>query len=264
MKKTLLLVAIIATSMVAHATNFKFDTIPAPTVTAAPYTLSCIYLLGSDTVVNVTTILDDNFVKFAYHALNLTPGEELSFSYKDNADNVALGKKGLLYKRAEKAFIFDGSNRKLKLSGLTIGEEIVFSIGSKGSTANTFNVTGATADAGNVALTAKPSAAYSYINWKYTATATEAIFTVSAGGCIIKSIRTGAEVLTETPNLSVSNYISFNGTQILNTKGLSLEVYNVLGKKVAGSLTSISTANFQKGVYIVRASGLNDSLKICI
>jgi len=58
--------------------------------------------------------------------------------------------------------------------------------------------------------------------------------------------------------------VSFNGTEIVNAKGLSLEVYSVLGKRVASSLTSIPTTNFQKGVYIVRVSGTNDSLKICI
>jgi hypothetical protein len=58
--------------------------------------------------------------------------------------------------------------------------------------------------------------------------------------------------------------ISFNGTEIVNTKGLPIEVYNVLGKRMVSSITSISTANFQKGVYIVRATGINGSLKICI
>lgn len=58
--------------------------------------------------------------------------------------------------------------------------------------------------------------------------------------------------------------VSFNGTEISNIKGLALEVYSVLGKRVASSMTSISTANFQKGIYIVRAAGSNDSLKICI
>jgi hypothetical protein len=58
--------------------------------------------------------------------------------------------------------------------------------------------------------------------------------------------------------------VSFNGTEITNSKGIALEVYNVLGKKVASSMTSIPTTNFQKGIYIVRASGLNNSLKICI
>jgi len=264
MKKTLLFVAFIATSLISHATTYRFDTIPAPTVAVAPYTLSCIFLLGSDTVINVTTIGDDNFVKFAYHTTNESLGEGLSFSYKDNADNVALGKKGLLYKRSEKAFIFDGSNRKLKVAGLTVGEVLVLSIGSKGSTANTFNVTGANADASNVVLGAKPSANYVYTNWKYTATATEVIFAVSAGGCIINSIKTGTDVLAGVDKTFAINSISFNGTQILNNKGLSLEVYSALGKRVAVSTTSIPTTNFQKGVYIVRVSGSNDSLKICI
>ena len=71
-------------------------------------------------------------------------------------------------------------------------------------------------------------------------------------------------VVTSVNKVLTEKGVSFNGAEILNTKGLSLEVYNVLGKKVAGSLTSIPTTNFQKGVYIVRAAGLNDSLKICI
>lgn len=58
--------------------------------------------------------------------------------------------------------------------------------------------------------------------------------------------------------------VSFNGTEILNTHNLPIEVYDVLGKKVASSMTSIPTTNFQKGIYIVRASELNNSLKICI
>ncbi len=58
--------------------------------------------------------------------------------------------------------------------------------------------------------------------------------------------------------------VSFNGTEILNTKGLYIEVYNMLGKKVAASKTTISTTNYQKGVYVVRAAGSNDSLKIII
>ncbi len=58
--------------------------------------------------------------------------------------------------------------------------------------------------------------------------------------------------------------ITFNGTEITNKNGLDIEVFNILGKKVAGSRTAISTANFQKGVYIVRAKGTSDSLKISI
>jgi len=58
--------------------------------------------------------------------------------------------------------------------------------------------------------------------------------------------------------------VSFNGTEILNNKGLSIEVYSVLGKRIANSTSSISTTNFQKGVYVVRVVGTNDALKIKI
>jgi len=55
--------------------------------------------------------------------------------------------------------------------------------------------------------------------------------------------------------------VAFNGTEISNLNGLNLEIYNVLGKRVASSTTSISTANFQKGIYIARVAGSNETLK---
>ncbi len=58
--------------------------------------------------------------------------------------------------------------------------------------------------------------------------------------------------------------VSFNGSEVLNTKGLDIDVYNVLGKKVATSKTNIATTNFQKGIYVVRVTGTNDSLKFSI
>ena len=58
--------------------------------------------------------------------------------------------------------------------------------------------------------------------------------------------------------------VSFNGSEVVNTKGLEIEVYNMLGKKVATSKTNIATTNFQKGIYVVRVTGTNDSLKFSI
>jgi len=71
-------------------------------------------------------------------------------------------------------------------------------------------------------------------------------------------------VVTSSGNVLSDKGVSFNGSEILNNKGLFLEVYNVLGKKITSSMTSIPTADFKKGVYIIRSSGLNDALKICI
>ena len=55
--------------------------------------------------------------------------------------------------------------------------------------------------------------------------------------------------------------VSFNGTDIVNEKNLSLEVYNVLGKLIAKSNTTINTNNFEKGIYMVRAQGVQDAFK---
>lgn len=113
------------------------------------------------------------------------------------------------------------------------------------------NISGTTAAAYTYNYTGAASTIYLYsrasgLNY-YFLSATNVVTTTSAV----------AEVLSD-------KGVSFNGTEILNTKGLSLEVYSVLGKKVATSMTNIPTANFQKGVYIVRVSGLSGSLKICI
>jgi len=58
--------------------------------------------------------------------------------------------------------------------------------------------------------------------------------------------------------------IRFNGTEVVNSNGLDIEMYNMLGKRVATSKTNISTTNFQKGIYVVRVAGINDYLKIII
>lgn len=58
--------------------------------------------------------------------------------------------------------------------------------------------------------------------------------------------------------------ISFNGTEITNPNGLELEVYSAIGTKIITSNTAISAKKLQKGVYIVRAKGTKDVLKLSI
>ena len=58
--------------------------------------------------------------------------------------------------------------------------------------------------------------------------------------------------------------ITFNGSEVINPKGLNIEIYNMLGKRVATSNTNIATKSFQKGIYVVRVNGTNESLKISI
>lgn len=58
------------------------------------------------------------------------------------------------------------------------------------------------------------------------------------------------------------NGVSFNGSEITNNNGIELEVYNIIGKQVATATTSISTLDFPKGIYIVRAINTDSSFKI--
>jgi hypothetical protein len=55
--------------------------------------------------------------------------------------------------------------------------------------------------------------------------------------------------------------ISFNGTQVLNEKGQKIELYNMAGKLITQSSSSISTDNLPKGVYVVRIAGSNGVMK---
>lgn len=55
--------------------------------------------------------------------------------------------------------------------------------------------------------------------------------------------------------------IKFDGKQLLNTQGVNIEVYNLLGKKVATSNTNIATAKLGKGVFFVRTSDGKEVLK---
>ena len=63
-------------------------------------------------------------------------------------------------------------------------------------------------------------------------------------------------------NLLMNNGISFNGKEITNSKNLNIEVFNILGKLVITSKFDISTKNLSKGVYMVRADGVNKAMKI--
>jgi len=100
--------------------------------------------------------------------------------------------------------------------------------------------------------------------YQYTGgAATLYLYSVSSG-VNIYLLDVSSAIATSVNKVLVNEGVAYNGKEISNTKSLALEVYTILGKKVASSRTSISTSNFQKGVYIVRIAGLNDAMKFCI
>jgi len=148
---------------------------------------------------------------------------------------------------------------------VTSGQVIQFLYASSGTASRTLGIA---LDGTEVGTFASSASSNIYYSGTYTALASGTLTLYSKGsGMYVGSIGVGVAIpvtVTGINQVLSDKGVSYNGTEILNPKGLSLEVYNVLGKKVASSTTSISTSNFQKGVYIVRAAGLNDSLKIFI
>ena len=146
------------------------------------------------------------------------------------------------------------------------GNSTIYAIGvtgSNGSARNLF-VTDGTNLIGTMAFPSS-SAALVDASVTYTGPATTLYLFGNASVVLYYLSATNVNLtITAVNQVPSDKGVSFNGTEILNSKGIALEVYNLLGKKVASSITSIPTTNFQKGVYVIRIAGSNDSLKICI
>jgi hypothetical protein len=68
------------------------------------------------------------------------------------------------------------------------------------------------------------------------------------------------DIIIDTP--IQNTFASFNGSEIVNTNGLSLEVLNASGNSIiSSSAPTIATAQLPKGVYIVREVGTSNILK---
>ena len=95
-------------------------------------------------------------------------------------------------------------------------------------------------------------------------------YTGGAATLYLYSLSSGVNVYlikSEAGSSSISNPVAdqiyFNGSEIINAKGLNLQVYNTLGKLVHTSNDShISMNNLQGGIYIVRIEGVKGALKI--
>jgi len=251
MKKTLLLtVALIATFFVAHATVYKFGT------TSGGYTINQVVL--TNLTAETTAITDTALVIYDYGpaassaTLSIPTIPNMEFSYTNSAVKTGIIKiyPNVLYT--------SGKNIVLTISNVTIGDSINIATLAKGATSDIWTVTGANTSS-NLSI---DNSKVSYI--RLQATASTVILKETNGGFKILSVDWFTPVISAINPVLSDKGVSFNGTQILNNNGLALEVYNVLGKKVVSSMTSIPTANFQKGVYIVRVAGQNASLKICI
>ena len=97
----------------------------------------------------------------------------------------------------------------------------------------------------------------------YTGGATT-LYVFCNASCNLALLSATNVVASSVPNVLSDKGITFNGSEITNTKGFEVEVYNALGKRITSSTSSIPTNNFQKGMYIVRIADTSAVLKIMI
>lgn len=99
--------------------------------------------------------------------------------------------------------------------------------------------------------------------YNYTGGATKLYFYSRSSGLNYYYL-SATNVVTSTQNVLTDKGISYDGSQITNSKNLNVEVFNVLGKLVTSSKTDINTSNLPRGVYMVRAEGVNGAMKISV
>lgn len=143
------------------------------------------------------------------------------------------------------------------------GNSTIYVIGITGSSSSDRKlfVTDGTNYVGSVAFPAGSALSDGTINYTGGA-ATLYVFCNAA--CNLTLLSATNVVTASVKSILSDKGITFNGSEITNTKGLEVEVYNALGKRITSSKSSIATNNFQKGMYIVRIAGTSDVLKIMI
>ena len=263
MKKTLLLCAIFASSFVANATVYKFGSTTGSITTSQLTAVNLVAGTATDSLLvtyNYTAaVVQTPALPAIIATLNISSIPNVQFSYSNSADKTGQIR---IYPTA---LFTNGKSVITTITNVTVGDSLIIATQSKGSTPDIWTVTGANTSSSLNIAGAPASPAVNPVSYiRLIATDVKVVLTETNGGFRLLSLNWFNKTSTGVNQVLTDKGVSFNGTEILNTKGLSLEVYNVLGKKVAASTTSIPTANFQKGVYIVRVSGTNASLKICI
>jgi hypothetical protein len=140
------------------------------------------------------------------------------------------------------------------------GNSTIYVIGITGSSSETRRmfVTNGTALVGTAVFPSGSDLADATIQYTGPATTLYLFCNVS---CNLHYLSATNVVLSSVKSVLADKGVTFNGKEVLNNNNLSLEVYNVLGKRVMNSTGNISVESLQKGVYFVRAAGVNDVLK---
>lgn len=269
MKKTLLLGAAILAAMTMNATTWNFSTVPGEFTPGSGSDATTIAPAdGEDLIISAMTVSYD-----AAAAGTVENYDGLGFFYKNSGGAT---KKGFRFYSTQGGYLqIDGGDVTTLIYDCVAGEKITVTYSSKNtnSVVATELVDGkgtATLDETfptNITLDEEDAEVASantedIVVAHYTVTNSGTVALKSKGGYRIFTIVKGEEDESALHNVSIAEKISFNGSVISNAEGLNVFVYNALGKLVANSNGNINMDSFQSGVYLVRAEGIKNALKI--
>lgn len=258
MKKILLLTALIAITFAANSTIYYFGSTTANLTTS------------SFNITNLTSVTatDSMLVNYDYGDNN-TYGTASSISYT-TCPNVVFGftnsgVKTSFFRVYPYAFYTSGKGVTVTISNVNVGDSIILATQAKGSTSDIWTITSGATTSSNLTISGAPTAPainpVSYI--RLQATDVTVVIKETNGGFRLLSMNEFNST-SAVRSILADKGITFNGTEITNSQNLNIELYSVLGKRVATANTSISTSNLPKGVYIVRVKGSTDALKISL
>lgn len=166
--------------------------------------------------------------KNEYHGVTLKDSP-VSLSFKNSKAKTKV------FTISDKYFCAQAKQTRIEVSGLTVGQEITFSVASKGSTASFFSVVSGCEAVGDIpTFAAKNGDDLAFQDVKVKATADVAIIQETAGGFGIQSVTISGGTPTGISNVEAS------------ASAKSSTLYNLAGQQVSESYKGIVVKNGKK------------------
>ncbi len=133
-------------------------------------------------------------------------------------------------------------------------------IASGYGTAVTATLSDGSAFTEGITFTAVSPATNTYTTFTFNVTGGK-VYAIGCTGSKLMLRGVDYTIVNGTPNVLADKGISFDGKTVINSMNKNIEIYNVLGKLIGKSSANFSMSELPKGIYIVRAEGINGAYK---
>jgi hypothetical protein len=248
MKKVFTLIAALFIGVVvANATVYSFGGITSRMVT-----------VNSAGALSTATITDSALCQYDY----ITANALMTLDVPSQLPNIEMqytntGTKTAFFKFYPNCMYTAGKNVSIVISNVNVNDSIIIHTTAKGTTSDTWTVTGANTSS-NLNVTNA-----SWVDLRFKATATTVTLKEINGGFKISSLTWFSNVATAISTSQANALIirSVPGA-VLISEPADVQLLSVTGKEVMTVLntTSVSTSSLPKGIYLVRAKTASKSM----